>query len=298
MNKKAIILAILANFLWSTAFLGIKSAIHLTTPLFFAGFRFMISGLLLLPLWIGVLRLRKQLVANWRFLVGIGVLQTFFTYALFYNAFKYVDGAMAAIIIGSGPILTAITTHFFIHNDKMTKKKMLTLICGFSGIVLIALSKKPFSVEGSKTILGIALLLTSSIGSIFANIFIKKSPRELNPVLISSVQLFSGGTLLFLSSFAIEGIPDFNFPMPFWLTLAWLGFLSAAAFGCWMKALLMKDVKISDLNVWKFIIPVSGAILCWIFLENESPAFWELVGMTVVATSIVVYNRVIKAEKA
>lgn len=298
MNKKAILLAIIANFLWSTAFLGIKSAIDLTTPLFFAGFRFMISGLLLLPLWIGVLRLRKQFLANWHFLLGIGVMQTFITYALFYNAFKYVDGAMAAIIVGTGPILTAITTHFFIHNDKMTKKKMLTLICGFAGIVIIALSKKPFSVEGSRTIFGITLLLISSMGSIFANIFIKKSPRELNPVLLSSVQLFSGGTLLFLTSFAVEGVPSFNFPARFWLALSWLSFLSAAAFWCWMKALLMKDVKISDLNVWKFIIPVSGAILCWIFLPNESPARWELIGMTVVATSIVVYNRVIKAEKS
>jgi len=42
-------LAILACLLWSTAFVGIKIGLQHTTPLQFAGLRFFLSGILLLP---------------------------------------------------------------------------------------------------------------------------------------------------------------------------------------------------------------------------------------------------------
>ncbi|MFW5877888.1 MAG: EamA family transporter, partial [bacterium] len=52
MNKKVIstnFLAIIACLLWSTAFVGVKIGLEYETPLQFAGERFFISGLLILP---------------------------------------------------------------------------------------------------------------------------------------------------------------------------------------------------------------------------------------------------------
>ncbi|HOG57194.1 MAG TPA: EamA family transporter, partial [Bacteroidales bacterium] len=41
--------AIVACLLWSTAYAGIKLGLQYDTPLHFAGLRFMIAGLMLLP---------------------------------------------------------------------------------------------------------------------------------------------------------------------------------------------------------------------------------------------------------
>jgi len=49
-------------------------------------------------------------------------------------------------------------------------------------------------------------------------------------------------------------------------------------------------VKVSDLNFWKFIIPVSGAILSWIILPEEYPNYIAFIGMGVIAVAMVLMN--------
>lgn len=51
-SLSTIALAILAWLLWSTAFAGIKIGLTSSALLSFAGTRFMLSGLMLMPFWI------------------------------------------------------------------------------------------------------------------------------------------------------------------------------------------------------------------------------------------------------
>jgi len=49
-NVKIRILAVTACLLWSTAFAGVKIGLEYASPFFLAGSRFMLAGLLLVPL--------------------------------------------------------------------------------------------------------------------------------------------------------------------------------------------------------------------------------------------------------
>jgi len=51
------------------------------------------------------------------------------------------------------------------------------------------------------------------------------------------------------------------------------------------------EVKVSQLNLWKFIIPVFGAIFSWLLLPDESPHLSSVVGMVVIAASIVLFYK-------
>jgi drug/metabolite transporter (DMT)-like permease len=73
-----------------------------------------------------------------------------------------------------------------------------------------------------------------------------------------------------------------------------LSFLSAAAISIWYTLLKRPGVKVSSLNMWKFIIPVLGAILSWLILPNENPTLIAIIGMVLVALSLVVLNFHIK----
>jgi drug/metabolite transporter (DMT)-like permease len=73
--------------------------------------------------------------------------------------------------------------------------------------------------------------------------------------------------------------------------LLWLAFISAVAFSLWFWLLRRPGVKVSDLNLWKFIIPVSGAILSWVILPDESPNMSSIFGMAMIALSIVLFNK-------
>jgi hypothetical protein len=53
-------------------------------------------------------------------------------------------------------------------------------------------------------------------------------------------------------------------------------------------------VKVSDLNFWKFLIPVAGAILSWIIFSDEKPGLVPIIGMFITAVSLIllnIYNR-------
>jgi drug/metabolite transporter (DMT)-like permease len=66
--------------------------------------------------------------------------------------------------------------------------------------------------------------------------------------------------------------------------------LSAAAFAIWFSLIQRPGVKVSTLNIWKFLIPVLGAILSWILINEEKPDLISILGMAVISVSLVTLN--------
>jgi len=97
--------------------------------------------------------------------------------------------------------------------------------------------------------------------------------------------------LLFLVSLPAEGISFTIPPLTYYLSIIWLSFLSAAAYSIWFLLLQRKGVKVSALNMWKFIIPVFGAILSWILIPDESPDLVSIAGISITALALVLFNK-------
>lgn len=292
LNKAtSLILTIFACFMWSTAFVGIKIGYrYMSAPFNFAGMRFFLAGLMLIPFC-----LRKsfyeEIRENKRLIIFVTLFQTFIGYALYYYAMSLIDGAIASIIIGAGPLITAILSHFLMDNDKLSLKKSLTLNMGMSGIVIIMISTKPTGVVGLLELLGIILLLFNSTLGALVNIKIAKDKKNINPIFLSSIQMILGGILLMGLGFMVEGRHSLNLPMEFYLSLIWLALISAVATSIWYILLRQENIKVSELNMWKFLIPLSGALLSWIILPEESPSFSSILGMFLILTSLILYYK-------
>lgn len=283
--------AIIACLLWSSAFVGIKIGLPYTTPLQFAGIRFFISGLLVLPValyfsrdYLAVLR------SNAKFLLFLGMLQTFLQYALFYTGINMVPGAVGAIVIGSGPLFIAIVVHFFIPGDQMNLKKTLIILFGFSGIVLVSIGKND-AAGHSVRLLGILILVGNNIISGFTNVIIAMEKKKIPPLVLSSSSMIFGGLLLFLFSIPVEGFHFSPKPMPYYLSLGWLSILSAVAISIWVILLKKPEVVVSELNMWRFLIPVAGAILAWTILPDESPDWVSAGGMIITGAALILISR-------
>ncbi|OVE74403.1 hypothetical protein BVX94_00430, partial [bacterium B17] len=84
MNKNSkisdTILAITACLLWSTAFVGVKIVLQYMSPLVFAGIRFLLAAVLILPFCGGIGVLKKTLTKDTKTFLLIGLFQTFFLY--------------------------------------------------------------------------------------------------------------------------------------------------------------------------------------------------------------------------
>ncbi len=283
-------LAIVAAWLWSTAFVGVKIGLEYHTPLQFAGIRFFIAGILILLIFGKFKIFFREIKANFKLVLWLSLIQIFFQYAMFYTGLNLVPGALGAMIIGSSPLFVAIVAHFAMHNDKMTPMKTFSILIGVAGIAVITLGRTKVEMKNELELLGIILLLANNIFSGYANVIVSKSPATISPYTLSSSTLIIGGFLLMLVSVPIEGINTGPFPVKYYAALGWLSFLSAAALSIWFVLLRRPGVKVSILNVWKFLIPVSGAILSWIILENEHPDATSIAGMIIIALSLITLN--------
>lgn len=296
MNSKGntIFWAIVACLLWSTAYASIKLGLQYDTPLHFAGVRFIISGLLILPFTVRP-RLYLNLIKQyWKVVAWVTVLQTLINYSLFYMGLDLVPGALGAVIVGSQPLVTAVVASIMHKEDKLTRKKIITIVFGISGVILISVGRQAFKFGTTIELLGVVMILFANIAVATSNVIVSVRSKGMNPFVLSSSTLFIGGVILYLVSIPVERIHHEHMPSAYWLILLWLSIMAAIAFSLWFMLLQRPGVKVSELNLWKFIIPVVGAILSWMLVPDESPEWLTITGMVIITTSLIMFYRSIK----
>lgn len=292
------ILAIISCLLWSTAFAGVKIGLEYATPLQFAGTRFFIAGLLVFPLAYsfnpGYFRIVRS---NLKLIMLFAFLQTFLQYTMFYTGINMIPAAVAAIIIGSQPLFIAMVANFLMPGERMTLARTLVILVGIVGVALVSFGDDPQSATGHIALAGILLMLGINLLSGFSNVLVAKEKAMIPPLVISSSSMVFGGAALFLVSLPFEG---FNFqPKPpiYFISLAWLSLLSALAISIWIILLKRPGIKVSDLNLWKFLIPLFGALFSWILLPAENPQALTAAGMFIITLALVI-SGLLKRKKA
>ncbi len=281
--------AVIACLLWSTAYAGIKLGLQYDTPLHFAGIRFMISGLMILPFTVRPKAYIKMIRENRKLVVNITVLQTLLNYSLFYLGMNLVPGALGAIIVGSQPLVTAVVAAMMHEEEKLTKHKIVTIIAGISGVVLISAGRQAFRMGTALELLGVTMILGANIATALSNVLVSLKGRGIHPLVLSSTSLGVGGLILYMVSLLTETRIPVHKPAEYWVVLIWLSFMSAFAFSLWFKLLQRPGVKVSELNLWKFIIPVVGAVLSWILVPGEHPEWLTVTGMILITGSLVLF---------
>jgi len=289
-KSKIISLSILACLLWSTAFAAIKIGLPYCTPMLFAGMRFILAGLLLIPFCGGVKNYFNSIRSHLKTIIKVSLFQTFLLYSFFFWGMSLVSGSTGAIVTGSTPLITAIAAHIFLRDDKLYFKKAIYIFFGMFGIILISLEKQFIIGNSFKDLAGILILLGATLASAMGNIVVAADKSEVSPITLNSAQMGLGGIALLLLSFLIEGSPQIEITKQFVFALLWLSFISAAGFSIWFYLIKEERVKVSELNMWKFILPVFGAIISWIFLKKDSPTLLSVIGMLIVAFSVLFFN--------
>ncbi|OQY40384.1 MAG: hypothetical protein B6229_01940 [Spirochaetaceae bacterium 4572_7] len=203
-----------------------------------------------------------------------------------------IKASTGAALIGTGPLIGAIMGHLFIKSEAFSKKSIFSFMLGLIGVTLVSLGGgHNGGLPGSREIIGILMLLTSSIAGALSNVVVLKYKSDIKSSVLTSAQLIVGGvSLLILSLFIYDDI-TFQLPIKFYFSLGWLIFISAAGFSMWYHLLSTRKESLISMNIWKFIIPVSGGILGWILIPNDSPNLQSIFGMGLVASSILFFYK-------
>ncbi|MGL4331536.1 MAG: DMT family transporter [Bacteroidales bacterium] len=279
--------AIFACVLWGSAFVGAKIGFEFMPPVLLSGLRFTLAGLLLLPLLLHKkVPIVETIKTNWRFMTLFAFAQTFLQYGLFFMGLNKVSASTSAIIIGAGPLFVAVMAHLTMKNDRMTLRKIIAIALGISGVVFISLKKGSIASGNSQFYVGVALLLSSNLIGGYTNIMVAKYKRKLSPILLTSFANFCGGVMLIVAGSLTEEYPKQMLPPEFFAALVWLAIIPAAGFSIWYTLLQKPGVKVSELNMWKFIIPVTGCVLSWILLPGETPDVASVTGILIITLAL------------
>nr|WP_272916310.1 DMT family transporter [Virgibacillus halodenitrificans] len=133
--------------------------------------------------------------------------------------------------------------------------------------------------------------LTSAIGTIMA----KELAIGIHPFALTGWQLTIGAALMLMIGYPQlqEGAIVFT-PLG-WGLLGYSAFLSAAAFALWYS--ILKFNKAGEISMFKFITPVSGAILSAMFIPGEHLNGFIIGAMALIAIGIIAVNYKGRTEK-
>lgn len=289
-----IIAALFCCLLWGSAFPSVKISYSLLNlanefqKILFAGIRFTIAGLAVLVFAKVKLKIRiKPTRSEMPFILLIAMLQTFGMYTLYYIGIGNTTGVKASILVSMSVFVVVILAHFVFKNDKLSWRKIIGLILGIAGVVLVNFSLLDASLF-SFSLTGEGFIAISSLFSAATAILIRKNAGKVDAVKLNGWQLFIGGLLLMTVGFI--GYP--HFPAFTWATgllLIYLAAISAVAFTVWF--VLIRHHNVSYLSQFKFAIPIFGSLLSVIFIPEEHLGLEILAAILLVALGTLIVNR-------
>lgn len=282
-------LAILACMLWASAFGAMKIGLAYVPALPLASMRYILACILLVPLWARRGRPAVQVRRSWPFILLVSLVQTVIVCGVFTIGMQWAQGAQGAILVGASPLIAALTAHFLMPNDRMDRAKAGLILLGLIGVVIIILGSKPWEPTGLRELFGMGLLLAAVASSGLGNVLIARRRRRIDPLLLNSLQMGAGGVVLGALAVIFGELPVSVPPVRFFIALGYMSVVSATAFSIWFY--LLRRVQVSRLNMWKFLIPVFGAIVSWIIVPGESPTASMLAGMAIVAAAVLLNAR-------
>ncbi|MGO1369976.1 MAG: DMT family transporter [Senegalia sp. (in: firmicutes)] len=294
-NKVSVtIIAIFCSILWGSAFPVLKISYEelnilaedIYSKVLFAGIRFFISSIIIFIVLILFLKIPIKIKKENIFIIFVlGLLQTSLQYFFFYNGLAYTSGIKGSILAQSGVFFVVILSHFIYHDDKMNFKKLVGLILGFLGIVLVNSSQGGFNLDMSFR--GEGFLIISGLVSAFGTILAKKLSKDIHPFIVTSWQMLLGSSVLLIVGYSgNKEMLDFNLVSG--SLLLYSAFLSAIAFCLWYA--LLKYNKASEITMFKFVIPITGSFLSVLLLSGEKFTINMFFALLLVVVGIVFVN--------
>ena len=296
------LLAMCCCALWGSAFPSIKSGYFLfgifqrdsQTQILFAGMRFFLAGVL--TIFIASVAGKKLLLPHrnsWKRIGILGLFQTVLQYIPFYIGLAYASGVKASILEGTNVFLSILIACLIFHQERLTSRKLIGSMIGFSGVVLVNLSGAGFSMDFR--FLGEGMILISTVSTAFAAVLIKQFSQRDNPVMLNGYQFIFGGAFLMICGF-ISGGRITHWTVAGGAMLLYLAFLSAVAYSLW--SILLRYNSVSRVIVFGFMHPVFGVLLSALILQEGQQAFGfkTLVALVLVSAGIYIVNSVSHRE--
>jgi drug/metabolite transporter (DMT)-like permease len=276
---------LLLGAIWSSSFMWIKLAIQEVGPITLVAFR-VLFGLLFGIVVISIQRIpwprtRKE----WTPLLILGITNIAIPFFLISWGELSIDSAVASILNATVPLFTILIAHFLLQDDKMTAPKVLGLLMGFAGVVIL-MSKDIGTSLGS--LLGQVAVVLASLFYAGSGVYARKTTQAMPSIMRSAGPLLPATVVMWLTMFIGQSPVKFPQLGITWIALLFLGVLGSG-FAFVLSYYLLHEIGPTRTSMVTYLFPLGGVMLGVMFLEEDLS--WQLVvGALLIVLSLVVAN--------
>ena len=265
--------------IWGSTWIAIKAGVGSVPPIFFAGSRFTVAGLLLLV--IGVIR-REPILLGPRHaprLLVVSLLMITLCYGPLFWGMQYVNSGTAAVLELSLTPIALMTFAVMFGEERWGLSKAFAIALGVAGLALLygpeafarGTEDATVAQRGWGMLAVASAAFTYGLGSVLAKPLLRDHP----PFLIAGTTTAIGGLLLLAYSLLLEdGARNALFGK--WGLEPWLGWAFLVIFGSlvgytiFMR--LLRDIGPSKAGAYAFVSPIVAVILGAMWFEE--PVSW------------------------
>jgi drug/metabolite transporter (DMT)-like permease len=264
---------------WGMSFFWIKIALREVGPFTLVFYRILIGAV---TAWL-IAWLTKQTVAisreQWKHLAVVGLVNSAIPMTAISWAELHISSGLAGMLNGTLPLFSMVAAHLFLHDDKFNRNKILGLICGFAGMIILLFDDIQHGLSGSTA--GIAAMLLAVVAYAASGIYTKRNIKGLPPIIQSAGALTMALLFQVIATLLLEWPLKIPAQPMTWLALGWLGVLGMALA---YQALyyLFTVWPVSRISMVTYFFPVWAVAVGALFL-NE-PVTWPflMAGLLVV----------------
>jgi len=287
------LLLFLLSLAWGFAFYLIAIALESFPPLTIVNIRLAVGAatLCMVMHWQGH-RLPREAGWWWRFAL-LTILGNLIPFSLITWAETEISSSQAGLLMALMPISTMVLSHFFVHEDALTPRRLCGVMLGFGGVVVLVGGEALKGIGGSALLAQLAVL-TATVAYASNTVYAKRLP-PIDTVVVATGSL-SVGTLLLLPftlylEHALWVAPSFN-ALAATLTLG----IVSTGLATWTYFRVVTDCGPSFLSIINYIIPAIAFAAGVVFLgESAEPS--QFAGLLLILAGIALtQNRALRKK--
>jgi drug/metabolite transporter (DMT)-like permease len=290
-------LAVFLSAAFGVNAVAIKISVSGIGPFTTAGIRFLIASAVIFA-WARATRRSFQVHRNQTVPLLVLSLLFFSQISLLYLGISKTNASRAVLITNLQPFFVLFLAHFFISDDRITLRKALGLLLGFSGVCLVFLEKEGVG-EGFQVGDLLMVLSTALWGA--SAVYTKTVLQRLSPHFIVFYQMILSVPFFFLGGCLWDRPMIGTVSGAVVIALLYQA-LVAAAFGFIAWNTLLQQHGAVILNSFNFIMPIAGVLLAWWMLKEPLTIKISLALLFIIAQMLVLHleprRRFLREENA
>ena len=273
-------------FVWGSTFLAIRVGVREVPPFLLAGIRFLTAGIVLYG-WMRARRTPSPALRQWGSASLLAVLIFVFDYGLLFWAEKRVPSGIAAVMMATIPVFTALSEIIILGTQRLSARLATALLIGMGGVAVLV-SRTPSLAEVPIDPAGACALIVAAISWSLATALTRKLPLPARKEMSSAAQMLAGGLLLTFTAALLGEFRGFHLQTvsrSAWLALAYLivaGSIVAFTAYVW----LIHHESPTKVGTYAYVNPMV-AVLIGYFFGGEAIGPRTILGTILVLVSVV-----------